>query len=256
VLFGCVKAGVVALSINWRLARPEIAYILQDGGAEVVFVGTHFASEIDAMRAELPTVRRVVVIDAPRALDAWLSGHADRDPDVAGGPDDVVFQLYTSGTTGHPKGVQLASYSFFDLMNDMARQGDPWIGLGPRDVTVLTLPTFHVGGVWWTIRCLAAGATCVILESFVGWQVLEHIARHRVTKLCLVPAMIQVVLAEPSCRTTDFSSLTHLLYGGSPSPPSLIQQAMATFRCAAVQLYGMTRRPSCAPRTGRAATAR
>ena len=263
VLFGCIKAGAVALSINWRLARPELAYIINDARAEVLFVGTDFVSEIEAIRAELPSVRRIVVIaaghssqadqadqagppapgarrDAPGSLDGWLAGHGDADPDVASGPDDVVLQLYTSGTTGRPKGAQLANYSFFDLMNGMARQGDGWIGLGPRDVTILTLPAFHIGGVWWTIRCLAAGVTCIVIEGFVGWQVLELIARHRVTKICLVPAMIQVVLAEPSCRTTDVSSLTHIVYGGSPSAQGLLQHAMATFRCALVQIYGMT----------------
>ncbi|MEO7731957.1 MAG: long-chain-fatty-acid--CoA ligase, partial [Kofleriaceae bacterium] len=248
-LFGCIKAGAVALAINWRLAAPELVYILNDARAEVLFVGAELVAAIEPLRAQLPALRCIVVLPSTAAPDhasdaqplaAWLAGHAEDDPGVAGGPDDVIVQLYTSGTTGHPKGVQLANTSFFDLLNGMARQGDRWIGLGARDVTVLTLPAFHVGGLWWTIRCLAAGATCVIMETFVGWQVLEHIARHRATMVCLVPAMIQVVLAEPSCATTDVSSLTHVLYGGSPSAPALVQRAMATFRCAAVQLYGLT----------------
>lgn len=254
VLFGCVKAGAVALSVNWRLAPGELTYIINDAQAELVFVGRDFVSVLEAMRAEIPTVRRIVVLaadpagpaslpersGAPLAIDGWLAGHGDGDPDVASGPDDVVFQLYTSGTTGRPKGAQLANRSFFDLMNGMARHGDPWFDLGPRDVVLLPLPAFHVAGVWWVIRCLAAGATCILMEAFVGWQVLEHIARHRVTKLCMVPAMIQVLLAEPGCRTTDFSSLTHIIYGASPIAQVLIQQAMTTFGCAMVQVYGMT----------------
>jgi len=249
VLFGCAKAGAVALSVNWRLAPREIAYILDDAGAEILFVGADLVPAIEAVRAELKTVRRVVVIGGGAALgepaawpslDAWLAGHGDGDPGAAGGPDDVVLQLYTSGTTGRPKGAQLANRSFFDLMNGMAREGDAWIGMGPRDVTILTLPAFHVGGVWWAIRSLAAGAACVVMETFVGWQVLDAVARHRVTKFCMVPAMIQVVLAERDCRTTDFSSLTHIVYGGSPIAHALLQQATATFRCAFLQIYGLT----------------
>jgi acyl-CoA synthetase (AMP-forming)/AMP-acid ligase II len=267
VLFGCVKAGVVALSINWRLAPREIAYILADARVEWVFGGRDFASELEALRAELPAIRRIVVFPggpaghagpggrpeeagggapagprdgAVRDLDDWLAGHGDVDPGATSGPDDVVFQLYTSGTTGTPKGVQLTNRSFFDLMNGMARGGDPWIGLGPRDVILLPLPSFHIAGVWWTIRSLAAGATCIVMPAFVGWQVLDHVARHCVTRLCLVPAMIQVLLAEPGVRTTDLSSLTHIIYGASPIAPVLLQQAMATFRCAMVQVYGMT----------------
>jgi long-chain acyl-CoA synthetase len=258
VLFGCAKAGAVALSVNWRLAPAELAYILDDAGAELVFVGRELAGALEALRAALPTVRRIVVISgdpaaspidargedlgdsAPCGLDQWLAGHGDGDPGVASGPDDVVLQLYTSGTTGRPKGAQLAHRSVFDVMNGMARQGDAWVGLGPRDVILLPLPAFHIAGVWWMVRGLAAGATCLVMEAFVGWQVLALIARHRVTKVCLVPAMIQVMLAEPSCRTTDLSSLTHLIYGASPIAEALMQQAMATFRCAMLQVYGMT----------------
>ncbi|HEX8108662.1 MAG TPA: AMP-binding protein, partial [Kofleriaceae bacterium] len=195
-----------------------------------------------AMRAELPAVRRIVVLadDHAASLARWLTGHGDADPGVAGSPDDVVFQLYTSGTTGSPKGAQLTHRSFFDLWNGMARQGDPWLGLGPRDVLLIPLPSFHIAGVWWMVRGLAAGSACIVMEAFVGWQVLELIARHRVTRLFAVPAMLQVMLAEPSCRTADLSSLTHIVYGASPAAPALLQQAMATFRCAMVQVYGMT----------------
>jgi acyl-CoA synthetase (AMP-forming)/AMP-acid ligase II len=254
VLFGCAKAGAVALSVNWRLAAREIAYIIQDAGAELVFVGRDFAAQLAAMRAELPGVRRVIVLsgnggdaltpdersEAPRGIDDWLAGHGTADPRVPCGPDDVVFQLYTSGTTGSPKGAQLPHRSLFALIEDLARHGDPWIEWTSRDVLLLPLPSFHIAGVWWMVRCLAAGATCIVMEAFVGWQVLEHIARHRVTKLCAVPAMLAVLLAEPGCRTTDFSSLTHVIYGASPVAQVVLEQAMATFRCALVQIYGMT----------------
>jgi acyl-CoA synthetase (AMP-forming)/AMP-acid ligase II len=244
VLLGCAKAGAVALSVNWRLAPREIAYIIRDAQAELVFVGRDFAAQLAAVRAELPGVRRIIVVSGDGGdwptLHQWLTGHGDGDPDVACGPDDVVFQLYTSGTTGSPKGAQLPHRSLFGVIDSIARQGDTWIDWGPSDVLLLPLPSFHVAGVWWVARCLAAGATCIVMEAFVGWQVLEHIARHRVTKLCAVPAMLQVLLSEPTCRTTDVSSLTHIIYGASPVADALLQQAMATFRCAMVQIYGMT----------------
>ncbi|TMQ06896.1 MAG: long-chain-fatty-acid--CoA ligase [Deltaproteobacteria bacterium] len=243
VLFGCAKAGAVALSVNWRLAPREIAFILQDAQAELVFVGRDFAAQLASVRAELPGVRRIIAMssdgDGPTLYD-WLAGHGDGDPGVPCGPDDVVFQLYTSGTTGSPKGAQLAHRSLFALLDDLARERDPWIEWTPRDVLLLPLPSFHIAGVWWMVRCLAAGATCVVMEGFVGWQVLDHIARHRVTKLCAVPAMLAVLLAEPGCRTTDFSSLTHVIYGASPVAQALLEQALATFGCAMVQIYGMT----------------
>jgi acyl-CoA synthetase (AMP-forming)/AMP-acid ligase II len=87
---------------------------------------------------------------------------------------------------------------------------------------------------------LNAGATNVVMDAFAGWRLLEHIERERVTKVCMVPAMIQVALSEPRAPTTDFASLGHVVYGGSPIPRSLLERALSTFGCDLVQIYGLT----------------
>lgn len=138
----------------------------------------------------------------------------------------MQYNFTSSGTTGHPKGVQLGHYSFFAIAKEFAKQGKRWIGWNDQDKSLLTLPIFHIGGMWWAIRGLAAGAENILLETFIPADALKAIATG-VTKTCMVPAMIQAMLMEPSCRTTNFSSLDTIVYGGSPIAETLLTQAIA-----------------------------
>jgi len=242
--FGCAKARSVALGVNWRLTPREIGFILRDAEAELLFVGAEFAERARALVAEASRpVRCVVFDDAPAhgvAYAAWRDAAPATDPALPADPDDVVVQMYTSGTTGHPKGVMLANRSFFAVVAAMRAAGDPWIGFGPDDVSLMPIPSFHIGGLWWAMTGLDAGATNVVMESFVGAELLRLVERHRVTKICMVPAMMQVALLEPDAERTDFSSLDTIVYGGSPIPRALMEQALATFGCRFAQIYGLT----------------
>jgi long-chain acyl-CoA synthetase len=152
----------------------------------------------------------------------------------------VVVQIYTSGTTGRPKGVQLPNRSFFALAQQMEAVADPWIGWTSDSVSLLFVPLFHIGGLWWLVRGLALGSTNVVLRGFEPASILRAIPDYRVTKTCMVPAMAQVLLMEPGCRTTDFRSLETIVYGGAPIRTGLLKEAMAVFGCDFCQIYGMT----------------
>jgi acyl-CoA synthetase (AMP-forming)/AMP-acid ligase II len=125
-------------------------------------------------------------------------------------------------------------------MQGMLTAGDPWMSLNPADTLLLSLPQFHIGGLWWAIQGYAAGATGVIVDTFVAWQALQLIERHQITKAVLVPSMIQLMLEEPGCAQTDLSSVKGLLYGGSPISAPLMRKAMQTFACEFFQIYGLT----------------
>lgn len=265
-IFGCAKARLVSLGINWRLTPREIAFILEDSEARLLFVGAEFLERVEPLLAERDDLMKVVVLGAdasgergpgaergaaaeadgarnaaPRpSFAAWRDAHEAVDPKLPASTDEVAVQMYTSGTTGHPKGVMLANRSFFAVVASMRRHGDDWIGWTSDDVSLMALPTFHIGGLWWAMTGLAAGAANVIMKAFTGVEALRLIARHRVTKVCMVPAMMQVALAEPDAVTTDFSSLDHVVYGGSPIPRALMERALATFGCAFAQIYGLT----------------
>src|SRR5690606_36087951 len=116
--------GAVSVGINWRLAPPEVAYILNDCRARVLFVGPDFLALAEQIVDQVPTLARVVAMgEGPSrwpSFAAWRDGHGDADPTVPVTTDDVAIQMYTSGTTGHPKGVQLMHRCFFDLWRQPA----------------------------------------------------------------------------------------------------------------------------------------
>lgn len=250
ILFGCSKINAIFVPINWRLAAAEISYILQDANIEILFVAPEFYRLVESIRTEIDSVKTIIALEENDnnwlIYDNWCQKASDEPLSITVKPNDVAVQMYTSGTTGRPKGVQLGHYSFFAIAKEFANIGESWIGLNETDKSLFTLPSFHIGGLWWAIRCLASGAESIILETFVDSEVLQGIEKYRITKMCMVPAMIQVVLSEPSCQTTDFSSLEYIIYGGSPIAESLLNKAIATFDCNFVQVYGMTETGNCA----------
>jgi len=198
---------------------------------------------IEKIRGELLETKRILVIrggsEAPLSYEAWRDAQDAGEPDVHVRDEDVAVQIYTSGTTGQPKGVELAHFCFLRVLAEMERRGDRWMGLNPADVVLQSVPFFHIAGTWWGVQGLIAGAKNVV-TGFIAPKVLTCIERYRVTKMGMVPAMAQILLAEPACATTDFSSLAGLVYGGSPISLALQQRMMTTFTSRLFQLYGMT----------------
>ncbi len=244
VVFGIAKVGGVVVGINWRLCTSEIAFQLTDAEVEVLFVGPEFFAKARELRTLCPQLRLTIAlrgeaVDLPCFL-AWQNGATEALPVVTVGSEDVAVQMYTSGTTGKPKGVMLAHRSFVAVVAGMHAVGDPWIGWSPSDVSLLGIPSFHIGGMWWAMTGFNAGAANVVVPTFAGWRVLQAIATLRVTKACMVPAMLQVCLSEPECARTDFSSLQTIVYGGSPIPRPNLEAAMRTFGCDFAQIYGLT----------------
>jgi long-chain acyl-CoA synthetase len=250
VLFGTAKAGACLVAVNWRLAPPEVAYIIGDSNAEVLFTGRNHLGLVKQILPELTKIRRVIVIDGPEGdwpdFVAWQKGQSAVDPMLEVSPSDVIVQMYTSGTTGHPKGVQLSHFALYahdKYRAEHPNEFDPgmaWNDWGPNDVSLVTMPVFHISGTGWGIIGLYNGARSIVLSQFDPGEVLSFIEEHRVTKLVLVPTAIHQLLLHPKCKATDFSSIETLLYGASPIPLDLLRQAIETLKCGFVQLYGMT----------------
>lgn len=246
ILFGCTKAKTVLVTINWRLVAKEVLFILNDSQAEVLFVGKEFLPLIEQIKPDLQNIKTIISIEEPEDTEAyhdytaWKNQHPSQAPALDYSPEDVAVQIYTSGTTGLPKGVQLAHYSFFRLMKGMRAQGDAWMNLNAEDTLLLSLPMFHIGGLWWAIQGMIVGARGAALSTFIPWRALELIEQYQISKVAMVPAMIQFCMAEPSFETTNFTSVQGFLYGGSPIAPALLRKAMDTFQCGFFQIYGMT----------------
>jgi long-chain acyl-CoA synthetase len=239
VTFGLAKLGAVGVAVNWRLAPPEIATIIDDARAEVVIVGPDFVPHVERIEEGLDRVHTVVAVgghDRWVDYDDWMAGQPTDDPGVVADGGDVAFQLYTSGTTGLPKGVMLTHDNFFAGVGDIAAQ---W-RFTTDSVNLAMMPMFHIAGAGWSMVGLVHGCRTVVLRDIDPAAVLAAIPAFGVTNAFMVPAVIQFLLATPGVETTDFSTLRALVYGASPITDRVLVTGMETFACEFIQVYGLT----------------
>jgi acyl-CoA synthetase (AMP-forming)/AMP-acid ligase II len=245
VLLAAAKVGAVITPVNWRLAPPEVAYIVNDSQAQVLFVGAGFSELLDKVRGELTHVRTVIGIDAaqegPTDYRTWRDGFPADDPRVPVDLDDDALQLYTSGTTGRPKGAVMTHGS---ILSSRHRREEvelrEWQRPIPGEVNLLAMPCFHISGTGTGIGTIAAGTCSIVLPEYDPTQALDLIANYNISKIFLVPAAIQIMLNHPRVGDIDFSRLKFITYGASPIPLELMKAAMERFGCGFVQMYGMT----------------
>ncbi|SCF38404.1 long-chain-fatty-acid--CoA ligase [Micromonospora mirobrigensis] len=241
---GCAKAGLVLVPINWRLTAVEVDHIVRDSGAELLFAEGEYLPVVERIRGELPGLRGVVQVDSATdrgaGLAAWKAGASAADLDPGTGRDDPVVQLYTSGTTGLPKGAMLAHRSFFAFPEAAGEGIRDWIDWRPGDVSLIALPGFHIAGFAWFMHGFVAGVPNVVMRAFVAQDAVRLIARHRVSVTYMAPAMLQMLLAEPEVTRETFRSLRKVTYGAAPISESLLEQCLEMMDCDFAQIYAST----------------
>ncbi|KUH87945.1 MULTISPECIES: long-chain-fatty-acid--CoA ligase [unclassified Mycobacterium] len=231
------KLGAIVVPVNWRLAPAEMAHIIDDADARVVVVGTEFFGHVEAIENRLAAAV-VAVGEHPRwpRFDAWLAEHPTEDPCVTTQPDDVAFLMYTSGTTGAPKGVMLTNDNYFCKATGIAEK---W-RFDADSVSLAVMPMFHMAGSGWALVGLCEGARTVVLRDVDPPAILEAVGRHGVTNMLLVPVVIQRLLETPGVERTDFTSLRAIVYGASPITDDVLLKALERFDCDLLQVYGQT----------------
>jgi long-chain acyl-CoA synthetase len=233
LLFATAKVGAVTVPLNWRLAPRELALVLADARPPVLIAGESYADAAGELVAGLsPAPERVVVGEA---YERWLAAHDAVDPGGRGASGDVVLQMYTSGTTGAPKGVLTTHRNLA-----AAAETSPYWAFDSESVSMTPLPMFHIGGIGWAFLGLWNGATTVLVSRFVADDVLDVLEKQRVTNAVLVPTMIQTLTAVPGAAERDYSALRSIAYGASPITTTLLEAALRTFRCPLYGVYGLT----------------
>jgi len=245
VFYGASLLNAVCVDVNWRLAAPEVEYIVNDAEAKVLIVGHEFVPVLDAIAANLTTVKLILVIEPGLAGEAgaahddyaeWVAAQSSSDPGATATADDVAFQLYSSGTTGRPKGVMLSNTNFFALL-PVAK--DIW-ELSPTAVNLVAMPLFHIGGGGWAVAGQYEGCTSVIVRDLDPALLVKLIAQERITHGFLVPAVLQFMLMVPGVAEADFSSLQVVVYGASPISEEVLARSVELFGCKFWQAYGLT----------------
>ncbi|HEY3653707.1 MAG TPA: long-chain-fatty-acid--CoA ligase [Steroidobacteraceae bacterium] len=244
MFYGGVKARAVAVGVNWRLSCDEVAYILTDSEARLMFTDAATLALARAAAAKCPLISQILVLDAPSGEPAcdyltWRGAQCDTDPAGEVGLDDVACQLYTSGTTGRPKGVLLTHRNFMEQRRAAADSGR-WMNAEEGSVALVVMPTYHVGGLTMGTIAFHQGATTVVSKDPDPDCLIATIEQHRVTQLFLVPTVIQSLLDRCESKPQPLRSLRLLRYGAAPISAALLRQARATLSCELLQVYGMT----------------
>lgn len=246
ILAGAAKLGAVMTPVNWRLARPEVAYVLNDSQAKVLFVGPGFDGMVSDIRGQLEHVAPIYGSEGPEGefpgYPGWRDEFPNDDPGAACEVEDDAIQLYTSGTTGYPKGAILTHGSIFSSrMNDVDESElMDWQKTVPGEVALLAMPCFHISGTGYGLGTMFNGSKAIVLPEYDPTQALDLIENYNISKIFMVPAAIQILLNHPRIGEVDFSNLKYITYGASPIPLELMKQAMDVLGCGFVQMYGMT----------------
>ncbi len=239
-LFGAGKLGIVVVSLNYRLTPPEIAYQMQDSNVRALFVGSEQASYIAPLK-EQTKIEKVYVLegDAPSGCGTYadlIENQSDAEPSEPISWDKGLLTVYTSGTTGKPKGAVLThANQFWNAMNDIIP-----LRLTADDVMLTILPLVHVGGVGlFTLPALMLGARVVMPRKFDPDETLKMIEKEKATIVMGVPAIWQMMIASPLFKTVDLSSV-RIFYNGGDRCPLEVVKAFRDRGCTFGGGYGLT----------------
>lgn len=240
--YAASKAGVVPVPLNYRMAPPEWAFIINDAQAKMLIASSEYVGAVDGMRGELGTVKRFVAVGADGAegwddFRRWSADHPTTAPDRAISEEHDVYQMYTSGTTGHPKGAVLTHRA---VTANLAQVSFVFsAGQGQR--TLIVAPLYHAAAAVSAFSCVYWGGCLYIHEEFNPVEVVRTLSEERIAVVTLVPAMIQAcLLYVPDIAERSFDDLQLMIYGASPIAEETLQGAVKIFKCDFAQGYGMT----------------
>lgn len=233
----CSLLGAANAIVNWRLAGDELDYVINDAGARVLLVGHELVPALELVRDRLTTVERIVVVGGDHdELQAWLAAATpvDRHPSVT--PEDVCLVMYSSGTTGRPKGVMLTQHNM--VAHTRNAMGD--VEYGPDDTMLIAMPMFHVGGSSYALFGPATGTHGHVIRE-VDAQLLAGAMMSGVTHAFLVPAVVAGLLQAGPDAMALFSRLKVFSYGAAPMPLPVLRGALEHWPTTQfMQVYGMT----------------
>jgi len=238
---GCALYGFIASTVNFRLAPPEMQHVINDAAQRILILEEGYVDAIDSIRGTLKTVEQYVVIGkAPEWAVSWDEFVATGDeagPDLPPpAADDIAFLMYTSGTTGRPKGVMLEQGSQIENAKLIAQT----LHTGVQERMLLMMPFFHIGAKAVEMAQHWQAGVVYIHRTFDPEAIFRTIQDERITITHMAPTMIQMLLDHPARKNYDLSSLKALLYSAAAMPTSVLRRALKAFGPIFIQMYGQT----------------
>lgn len=240
IFYGALKSSSVVVGVNWRLAAEEVAYVLEDSKSEVLFVGPEFFEIIEKIKDRLPFLKHIISIDKDHSdwlsYKSWRNNQENKVPLSISEENDDVIQLYTSGTTGNPKGVQLTNRNFSSATESTIEL----IPFTSGSISMVCMPVYHIAGTNWGIWGLLQGCKNIIIPEVDPGLILDLVEQEEVELVLWVPAVILFLLQHPNASKTNFSSLKMVMYGASPIAEDTVTKAIELMNCGFYQVYGLT----------------
>lgn len=241
LLFGCARAGALALTMNWRSARPELEFVAADARLSILFFDAEFAEEARNLKQRHPELTIVSMADeASREMMfadfAAPRPHPPRCPEID--PEAPALVLYTSGSTGRPKGVVLSQRGLLHNLTLLTHTRPP-TAIRADDIVLVSTPLFHVGALCSLLGAVVFGATSVILADAKVSDTMDAVEQHGVTRAVIAPVLMPQLI-EAARAGRKLTSLKRILYGMSAIPEAVLTAMVAAFDCTFIQHYGLT----------------
>ncbi len=237
--FAAAKLGAIFVPLNFRAKADELAYMIGHAEVKVLFVGQRYQDLVNSIRPQLARVKETISIEGGAHLpyeDLLRSAPPDEMTSEIG-DEDVTILMYTSGTTGKPKGVPLRHNAFAAYVLDNVEPASPEI----EERNLLTVPLYHVAGIQAMLAAIYGGRTLVLMKQFEVKEWMETIQRERATRAMLVPTMLKRVIDDPDFGKYDLSSLKVITYGAAPMPFEVIHKAIGVMPWARfINAFGQT----------------
>lgn len=239
--YAAAKIGATFVPLNHRAKVEELTYMINSSDVHVLFVGERYLDLVATLRPTLTTVKQFSCYDKPvegmSAFNDILANASPDEPFVDVDESTATVLIYTSGTTSQPKGVALTYLNLSVYVTNTMNPADP---AEEGEVTLLSVPMFHVAGVTPIMSSVWGGRTLAILPQFDPELWLKTVQNEKVTHSFVVPTMLKRIMEHPDFHKYDLSSLKLITYGAAPMPYEVVSQAVDAFTCGLMNAYGQT----------------